>query len=139
MKSFKPILFVKGEKKVPGLSPDLSGALSRVGYQVMIADISEIESVVTWYFPVLAIASLPGGPESDLQVCHLLLRALSAPVIVISPLDDVNCRVAAFDAGIEDYLISPVNPLIVVARVRNVLRRRSPKIDLQKKESLFTL
>ena len=132
MEPSKPILFVKSEKHVPGPSPALSGALSQAGYQVMVADISEIESVVTRYFPVLAIASLPGRQEADLRLCHLLLRTISAPVIVISPLDDVNCRVAAFDAGIVDFLISPVNPLIVVAKVRNILSRRPQKFTIQK-------
>ena len=131
MEPSKPILFVKSEKHVPGPSPALSGALSHVGYQVMVADISEIESVVTRYFPVLAIARLPGRQEADLRLCHLLLRTISAPVIVISPLDDVNCRVAAFDAGIEDYLISPISPLIIAARVRNILQRRSQNIIRQ--------
>ena len=86
-------------------------------------DISEIGCLVTGYTPAFAIASLPGCRESDLQLCRLLIRLISAPVIVISPLDDVENRIAALDAGIVDYLVSPVNPLIVAALVRNFLQR----------------
>ena len=133
----KTILFVKCNQPIPDPSPDLSGALSRLGHQVLVADISEIENVVDRYHPVLAIASLPGAPETDLPLCLRLLRAISAPVIVISPLDDVNSRIAAFNAGIEDYLISPINPLVIVARVKNILRRRSQKTALQKNPYLL--
>jgi len=132
MESPQSILFVTSEKQTSGPTPNLSTTLARAGYQVMIVNIAEIENVVTLYTPALVIASLPGNPELDLQLCRLLLHWISAPVMVISPLDDVNCRVAAFDAGIADYLISTVNPLIVVARVRNILSRRPQKFTLQK-------
>jgi DNA-binding response OmpR family regulator len=98
----------------------------------MIVNIAEIESVVTRYTPALVIASLPGDPELDLQLCRLLLRWISAPVMVISFLDDVDNRIAALDAGIADYLVSPVSPLIVAARVRNIIQRRPRNTPLQK-------
>jgi DNA-binding response OmpR family regulator len=131
MEPLNPILYVKSEKREPGPSPDLSSALCRIGHQVMITDISEIESVVTHYIPMLAIARLPGRQEADLRLCRLLLRTIYAPVIVISSLDDVNCRIASFDAGIQDFLVSPVSPLIVVARVRAILRRRAYKMEMK--------
>ncbi len=131
MEPLNPILYVKSEKREPEPSPDLSGALWRNGYQVMITDISEIEDVVTHYIPMLVIARLPGRQEEDLQLCRLLLRTICAPVIVISSLDDVNCRIASFDAGIEDYLVTPVSPLIIIARVKAILRRRAYKMEMK--------
>ncbi len=117
------ILLIQSEMNAWDL-PFLSNALSGVGYQVMIMDISEIESVVTWYIPALAIARLPGHPGSDLKLCHLLMRLIRGPVIAISSHDDVESRIAALDAGVEDYLVSPVNPIELVVRVKNILHRR---------------
>jgi len=137
MESPQSILFVTSEKQTSGPTPNLSTTLAKAGYQVMIANVSEIESVVTRYAPALVIASLPGLRESDLQLCRLLLHLISAPVMVISPLDDVDGRIAALDAGIVDYRVSPVSPLEVAGRVRNILERQSRNKPLQKDPDLL--
>jgi DNA-binding response OmpR family regulator len=131
------ILLVKSEQYIPGLSPDLTSALLRADYRIMIADTCEIESIASLYCPVLAIAKLSGRPEADLILCHLLLQLIHAPVIAISPLDDVDNRITMLDAGITDYLISPVNPLEFVIRVRNILNRRSQHSTLHENLDLL--
>ena len=137
MGSKNSILFVKSEKYLAGPSFNLTSTLSMNGYSVEIADSQEIESVTAQYSPALAIAMLPGLPESDLQVCYQLLRLIRVPIIAISSFDDSDCRINAFEAGIADFLVSPVNPLELVARVRNILGRRF-EINSIQKEPLFT-
>lgn len=133
METPQPILFITTEKHTPRPNPALSNALARDGYQVMIVNVSEIENMVSRYAPALAIANLPGDPKLDLQFCYLLLRWITAPVMVISFLDDVDNRIAALDAGIADYLVSPISPLIIAARVRNILQRRLQNTTRQPK------
>jgi DNA-binding response OmpR family regulator len=52
-------------------------------------------------------------------------------------LDDFGGRIAAVDAGVVDYLISPVNPLIIVAKVRNTLQRASQ--NTTRKEGIYSI
>ena len=136
MESNNPILFVKSEKYLAGPSPNLSSTLSRNGYSVMMSDFHEIENVTDRYLPVLAIAMLPGLPATDLQICYQLLRLIRVPIIAISSFDDSDCRIAAFDAGIADFLVTPFNSLELVARVRNILCRQFQKNNIPK-EALF--
>jgi DNA-binding response OmpR family regulator len=124
MDASRAILFVKSEKNSNGPSLDILSALRAIGCQLMIADFSLFENMGERFSPVLIIASLPGHPKTDLHLCHLLLQAAHSPVIVISPLDDCDCRIAALDAGVADFLVSPISPLELSARVKNILHRR---------------
>jgi class 3 adenylate cyclase/CheY-like chemotaxis protein len=46
------------------------------------------------------------------------------PVIVISALDELDSVVRCIEAGAEDYLSKPVNPILLQARVRSSLERK---------------
>jgi len=58
---------------------------------------------------------------------HVVLRRLrewtNVPVIVLSVLGDAKGKVAAFDAGADDYVTKPFNTEELLARMRGVLRR----------------
>lgn len=52
------------------------------------------------------------------------VRALSSiPIIVLSQKGDEESKVNALDAGADDYVVYPCNPLELVARVKSQLRR----------------
>jgi DNA-binding response OmpR family regulator len=50
-------------------------------------------------------------------------RRDQTPVIVLTARDDVRDRVAALDAGADDYIVKPFDLDEVLARMRSVLRR----------------
>lgn len=60
---------------------------------------------------------------------HHVLRALRAwsqvPIIILSGRHDINEKVAAFDAGADDYMTKPFAMKELLARLRAVLRRPS--------------
>lgn len=68
-------------------------------------------------------------PDLDGRATLAQLRQLPAtrlvPIIVVTGLDDVHDRVATLDAGATDYLVKPVDPDEVTARVRAHLRERA--------------
>lgn len=78
--------------------------------------------------PALAISEvqLPGG--SGYELCRRLLELQPpVPVIFLSGGRTESCdRVAGLLIGAEDYLVKPFDPEELIARVRVVLRRRSP-------------
>lgn len=54
------------------------------------------------------------------------------PVIVATSYDDVDSQMAALENGADDVLVKPLNPKIVLCRVRNIVARR----EATKKASL---
>ena len=86
---------------------------------------------------------LPDGTGTD--VVRELRTWSSAPVIVLSAVGDEREKVAALDAGADDYVTKPVGIDELLARLRAVLRRAVPsgepvlvigelEVDLEKRE-----
>jgi two-component system KDP operon response regulator KdpE len=75
---------------------------------------------------------LPDGTGTD--VCRELRTWSSAPVIVLSAVGEEREKVAALDAGADDYVTKPVGVDELLARLRAVLRRKGasgePVIEL---------
>ena len=67
-----------------------------------------------------------GLPDGDgLSVVGHLLRDLMIPAIIVSGRGDLTDRVIGLELGADDYLVKPVEPRELVARVRSLLRRAS--------------
>ena len=72
---------------------------------------------------VVLDASPPG--RDGLKVCRDL-RALSAvPILMLSDIRNGQAQVQALDAGADDYVVRPVSPHVLLARIRALLRRRN--------------
>ena len=67
---------------------------------------------------------LPDGNGTD--VCRELRTWSDAPVIVLSAVGEEREKIAALDAGADDYVTKPFSVDELLARLRAVLRRRSP-------------
>ncbi|HEY5057841.1 MAG TPA: response regulator [Gaiellaceae bacterium] len=67
---------------------------------------------------------LPDGNGTD--VCRELRTWSDAPVIVLSAVGEEREKIAALDAGADDYVTKPFSVDELLARLRAVLRRRTP-------------
>jgi two-component system KDP operon response regulator KdpE len=85
---------------------------------------------------------LPDGRGTD--VCRELRAWYAAPIVVLSAVGEEREKVAALDAGADDYVTKPFSGDELLARLRAVLRRVSPtpemvitigdlRIDLEKR------
>ncbi len=70
---------------------------------------------------------LPDGSGTD--VCRKLRTWSEAPVIVLSAVGEEGEKVAALDAGADDYVTKPFSVDELLARLRAVLRRSGPSLE----------
>ena len=63
-------------------------------------------------------------PEMDgIAVCRNLREWSQLPVILLTANDEVDSKIAALDAGADDYLTKPFHMGELIARIRTILRR----------------
>jgi two-component system, OmpR family, KDP operon response regulator KdpE len=70
---------------------------------------------------------LPDGSGTD--VCRELRRWNTAPILVLSAVGEEEEKIAALDAGADDYVTKPFSGDELLARLRAVLRRVAPSPD----------
>ena len=123
----------------------LQTSLRAAGFEVETAETAEGALAAAAMRPPEAMILdlvLPDG--SGTEVTRELRTWSSAPIIVLSAVGDEREKVAALDAGADDYVTKPVGIDELLARLRAVLRRTSPAgepvitigelvVDLQKR------
>ena len=118
------ILVVDDEPQIlRALQTNLRGA----GYEVFTADTAKAalaEAAARQPDAVILDLVLPDGSGTD--VCRELRTWSSAPVIVLSAIGDEGEKVAALDAGADDYVTKPFGIDELLARLRASLRRAEP-------------
>ena len=84
---------------------------------------------VVLYHPEIIILDL-GLPDIDgVEVTRRLREWSQTPIIVLSVREAENDKVAALDAGADDYLTKPFGTSELMARIRVALRRASKSPD----------
>src|SRR3982750_1694776 len=75
---------------------------------------------------VLLDLLLPG--KDGLSICRELRRVHDVPILILTAKDTDLDHVIGLEAGADDYVMKPVDPMVLLARVRALLRRaeRSP-------------
>ena len=109
----------------PSLSRMLVTALSAQGYEVTTAMRGdEALARVAVDDPALILLDL-GLPDRDgLSLLPLLKARCQAQVIIVSARSQESEKIAALDAGAEDYLTKPFSVAELLARLRVAQRRR---------------
>lgn len=82
------------------------------------------EALTEKYRLVVLDVMLPGGDGG--QALRSIRLKSQVPVLMLTARGDEADRIAGLNAGADDYLPKPFNPLELVARMRAVLRRREP-------------
>jgi two-component system KDP operon response regulator KdpE len=73
---------------------------------------------------VLLDMNMPG--IGGVEACRQIRRASDAPIIMLTVRDGEWDKVAALDAGADDYVVKPFGIEELLARIRAALRRYSP-------------
>jgi two-component system KDP operon response regulator KdpE len=128
MASTKPtILVVDDEVQIRRL---LRITLDTAGYAVLEADSGKIGLEEAARCQPDAIILDLGLPDlSGLEVLRMLREWSKVPVLVLTVLAAERDKVAALDAGADDYLTKPFGSAELTARVRAILRRAPGEND----------
>ena len=122
------ILIVEDEKRVHQF---LKKGFQSESYSVDVATDGESGSLLARSEPYDAIIldiMLPG--KDGIEVLKEIRRAnIDSPVLILSARNDVDDRVQALNLGADDYLPKPFSFSEVLARVRAIVRRKSPDIQ----------
>jgi DNA-binding response OmpR family regulator len=119
------LLLVEDE---PDIQAFLSRSLKEAGYQVDVAGngiTAESLAQETPYDILIVDLGLP-----DVDGINLILRlrqiGVSAPVLILSARRSVDDRVRGLEQGGDDYLTKPFALAELLARLRNLLKRKQP-------------
>src|SRR5260370_42180523 len=73
---------------------------------------------------ILLDVNMPG--MGGLEACREIRRASDAPIIMLTIRNAERDKVAALEAGADDYVVKPFGIEELLARIRAALRRLSP-------------
>lgn len=95
-----------------------------------IANLAQVLAITQLYSPDLLLVEW-ASPENEAIEMMLALRASKStqglPIIVLSLDGDAHAKIAALEAGADDYVVQPCHAGELHARIRAVLRRYSPR------------
>jgi two-component system, OmpR family, KDP operon response regulator KdpE len=102
----------------------LKTTLSAQGYEIRTAaDGMEALKVISEWPPALLITDLRMPNMDGVELCRHLRPKSVLPIIVLSVRGDEGTKVAALDAGADDYITKPFGAKELLARIRAALRR----------------
>jgi len=122
------ILVVEDE---PAIQELISYNLRQAGHVVFCAENAEqAMSVVNDALPDLVLLDwmLPGmsGVEFARMLRHST-RTKTIPIIMLTARAEESDKIAGLEIGADDYITKPFSPRELIARIKAVLRRRSPE------------
>lgn len=111
----------------PNILAAIVPLLKARGYDVYSATSGQTAlDAIDRHAPQLVILDL-GLPDMDgAEVCRRIREGRSLPIIILSARNAETDKVAALDAGADDYVTKPFGPEELLARLRAALRRADP-------------
>ena len=106
----------------------LKRSLTETGYQVDVAEdgaTAERRAVENQYDILLIDLGLPDQDGIDV-ILHLRQLGVGAPVLILSARRSADERVRGLEQGGDDYLTKPFALAELLARLRNLLKRKAP-------------
>ena len=111
----------------PDLCTLLKTALERDGHAVEIrtSGVTVTESLCRWADCILLDVMMPG--EDGFATCRRIRAITQAPILFLTARTDEQSVLTGLGIGADDYLTKPFEFEELAARIRALLRRRSPE------------
>jgi len=79
--------------------------------------------------PALMVLDLMLPEVDGWEVCRRIRAKSDLPIIMLTARDDDVDKIVGLELGADDYLTKPFNPRELVARIKAILRRASPRVQ----------
>jgi DNA-binding response OmpR family regulator len=108
----------------PSIRMAIELALTRQGHQVATAATGE-EGLELWQSqrPELVVLDVMLPGIDGFEICRRIRRTDQVPIILLTARSDDIDVVVGLESGADDYVVKPVQPRVLDARIRAVLRR----------------
>ncbi|MBP7461144.1 MAG: response regulator transcription factor [Candidatus Delongbacteria bacterium] len=117
----------------PDIAELVSIHLMKAGFQTKVFhEVKSFLSFIRHQLPDLLVLDLMLPDADGLDVCKSLKkedRTGHIPIIILSAKGEETDRIIGLELGGDDYMTKPFSPKELVARVKAVLRRKSPATD----------
>lgn len=129
------VLVVDDDRRIRDL---LSRYLSKQGFRVsMAADAAEARRRLKGLSFDLLIVDVMMPGESGTDFTRSLRDELDVPVLMLTALGETDARIKGLQAGADDYLSKPFEPLELVLRINAILKRVQVEAPFAVEQVLF--
>ena len=102
--------------------------LEQDGFNVIVAtDGEQALALIADESPDLVVLDLMLPKIDGWDVCRQVRAESDLPILMLTARDDDVDKIVGLELGADDYLTKPFNPRELVARIKAILRRASPK------------
>ena len=120
----KTVLIVEDE---PTLVATLRYNLERDGHKVISAGDGDAGlALARANKPDLVLLDLMLPGLDGLEVCRILRREATVPILMLTARDAAESRIRGLEIGADDYLSKPFEPRELSLRIANILKRAQP-------------
>jgi two-component system OmpR family response regulator/two-component system response regulator RstA len=133
--TFPLIVLVEDDLRLSGL---VSGYLQNNGFRVLVTERGDeaVEQVLRGV-PDLVILDLGLPGQDGFSVCRQLRPLYDNPILILTARDNDNDHVLGLELGADDYVIKPVEPKVLMARINALLRRCKARAGVENKTLRF--
>jgi len=121
MSNIQTIMLVEDDNKLASLLHDY---LSNFGFDVVVvhSGIDAVEKILSIQ-PSLVVLDLMLPGLDGLSVCRKVRSQFSGRILMLTASGDDMDQVAALEIGADDFVQKPIQPRVLLARIKNLLRR----------------
>ena len=120
----KTVLLLTDDEKAASTT---EGLLKKEGFRVLLETCPQtVRGPISDFLPDLIIFEIVHKATDELAICKKIRSRYDGPFLVLSVWDDSIHQILMLDLGADDYVVKPVDPSLLLARTRALLRRAEP-------------
>lgn len=124
------VLLVEDDEKLAGL---IANFLSQHGFEVLTVHRGDVALAAFDEFkPKLVVLDLMLPGQSGLHVCREIRAVSDVPIVILTAKEDDLDHILGLESGADDYVIKPIKPAVLLARLRALQRRQVPEPAAQR-------
>lgn len=121
------ILLAEDDKRLASLVKDY---LEESNYEVIVEENGGmVSSQVKAFDPDIVILDIMLPEKDGLSICQEIREYYQGAILILTARDEDADQIIGLEFGADDYVIKPVEPRILLARIRALLRRYNPEAN----------